>query len=173
MDQHRTRVSGARWETSDRLRLKIEGSLWEGARALLVGASTDPRFIAALETILPAVEKAVRALFPQPFRLYPRVYGNAAASLYPPAARGAAPEEVFILIECVAESDALARGVVSAFKQYLLHHGFPGRLSTGGNLAFPITPPELAAGAAYRFSVYHLMDVDDLSAPFPVTLEQV
>ena len=173
VDPHRTRVSGARWEKSGRLRLKIEGSLWEGARALLVGASTDPRFIAALETILPAVEKTVRALFPQPFRLYPRVYGNAAASLYPPATRGAAPEEVFILIECVAENDALARGVVSAFKQYLLHHGFPGRLSTGGNLAFPITPPELAAGAAYRFSVYHLMDVDDLEAPFPVTLEEV
>ena len=57
------------------------------------------------------------------------------------------------------------------FKQYLLHHGFTGRLSTGGNIAFPITPPELRAGAAYRFSLYHLMDVDDLVSLFPIQLE--
>lgn len=173
VDNHRTRVSGARWEKASRLRLKVEGALWEGSRSLLIGASADPRFIAALDTILPAVEKTVRTLFPQPYRLFPRIYGNAGSSLFPSAVPAVAAAEVFILLECVAESDAVSRGVVSAFKQYLLHHGFPGRLSTGGNIAFPITPPELAAGSAYRFSVYHLMDVNDLSSPFPVNIEQV
>ncbi len=57
------------------------------------------------------------------------------------------------------------------FKQYLLHHGFPGRLSTGGNIAFPLTPPELSAGSAYRFSLYHLMTVDTLDGLFPVEIE--
>lgn len=173
LDEHRTRVSGARWENASRLRLKIEGSLWEGSRSVLAAGSADPRFIAALDTILPAVEKSVRTLFPQPFRLFPRVYGKGATSLFPSGVPGAVPAEVFILLECVAESDAISRGVVSAFKQYLLHHGFSGRLTTGGNLAFPITPPELAAGAAYRFSVYHLMDVDDLSSMFPMNIEEV
>jgi hypothetical protein len=58
-------------------------------------------------------------------------------------------------------------------KQYLLHHGFPGRLSTSGNLAFPLTPPEVEAGTAYRFSVYHVMDVDALEPLFPVTMERI
>ena len=63
--------------------------------------------------------------------------------------------------------------VATVTKKYLLHHGFPGRLSTAGNVAFPFTPPELAAGTAYRFCVYHIMDVDDLAPLFPVTIEDV
>jgi hypothetical protein len=173
VDEHRTRVAGARWEPSKRLRLKIEGSLWEGSRSLFIAASADPRFIAALDGILLAVEKTIRGLFPQPFRLFPRIYGNGASSLFPSVHPSPAPAEIFIVLECVAETDVISRGVVAAFKQYLLHHGFPGRLSTGGNLAFPITPPELAAGAAYRFSVYHLMDVSDLSSPFPMHIEEL
>ena len=50
---------------------------------------------------------------------------------------------------------------------------FPGRLSTAGNLAFPFTPPEILTGAAYRFSVYHVMQVDELAPLFPVTVEEV
>jgi len=63
--------------------------------------------------------------------------------------------------------------VVAVFKQYFLHHGFPGRLSTGGNLAFPFTPPEVSAGTAYRFSAYHVMEVDALAPLFPVVVENL
>ena len=34
-------------------------------------------------------------------------------------------------------------------------------------------PPELTAGDAYRFSVYHIMDVDALEPLFPVSVETV
>ena len=66
-----------------------------------------------------------------------------------------------------------AMAVIKVFKQYLLHHGFPGRLSTGGNLAFPFTPPEVAAGTAYRFNAYHIMAVDALEPLFPVEVEDL
>jgi hypothetical protein len=56
-------------------------------------------------------------------------------------------------------------------KQYLLHHGFPGRISTAGNIAFPFTPPEVLTGTAYRFSLYHIMQVDELAPLFPITIE--
>ena len=45
--------------------------------------------------------------------------------------------------------------------------------STGGNLAFPFTPPEVAAGTAYRFNAYHVMDVDNLEPLFPVSIEDL
>jgi len=48
-----------------------------------------------------------------------------------------------------------------------------GRLSTAGNVAFPFTPPELAAATAYRFNVYHVMEVDALEALFPVQMEDL
>jgi hypothetical protein len=47
-------------------------------------------------------------------------------------------------------------------------------LSTGGNLAFPLTPPELNAGTAYRFSIYHIMSLDgpgEMTALFPLRTE--
>ena len=56
-------------------------------------------------------------------------------------------------------------------KQYLLHHGYAGRLSTAGNLAFPFTPPEVSLGPAYRFNVYHLLRTADPDALFPLEIE--
>ena len=73
----------------------------------------------------------------------------------------------------MAPTAAAAKTVAAMTKQYLLHHGFPGRLSTGGNLAFPLTPPEVDAGTAWRFSIYHVMEVDELAPLFPVTVEQL
>ena len=170
LDAHRTRVSGARWEPASVLRVKVEGSLWEGERAVLLAGSADPGFITHIDTILTAVEATARELFPHPFRLFPRVYGRNAVSLWP-TEDGASPREICLVVECVAASHEIALGALSVFKQYLLHHGFRGRLSTGGNIAFPLTPPELMAGAAYRFSLYHLMEVTELAPLFPVTVE--
>lgn len=170
LDAHRTRVSGARWEAT-RLRVKIEGALLEGQRAVMIAGSADPNVIERIDAILAAVEATTRSLFARPFRLFQRVYGRGAVSLSPRREALNAPGEIFILVECVADDHDTAIGALTVFKQYLLHHGFVGRLSTGGNIAFPITPPELNAGAAYRFSLYHLMDVEDLVGLFPVEFE--
>lgn len=115
------------------------------------------------------MERHVRDVVAAPFRLFPRVYGTGAVSLWKREPTGA--DEIFLMLECVAGTQADVQGVLTSFRQALLHFGFPGRLCTGGNLAFPITPPELAAGEAYRFSLYHLMEVEDEAALFPVRVE--
>ena len=83
------------------------------------------------------------------------------------------PEEVGVVVEVIGEDEEEARAVAATAKQYLLHAPFPGRISTAGNLGFPFTPPELTAGDAYRFSVYHIMQVDELAPLFPVAVEEV
>jgi len=40
----------------------------------------------------------------------------------------------------------------------LLHYGYPGRISTAGNLAFPFSPSDFKVGEVYEFSIYHLME---------------
>ena len=55
----------------------------------------------------------------------------------------------------------------------MLHHGYPGRISTTGNLAFPYSPSDFNAGEVYRFSLYHLLRVDDPSALFPVDIVDI
>jgi hypothetical protein len=176
LDGHRCRVSGARWEPAQRYTVKLEGAACVGHRAVLLAGCADPRAIAAMKEILPAVEKTVRELVgasvPLPYTLHHRVYGVDGVVAWPTPPQ-ALPREVFVMVECIAQTADAAKAVTTVFKQYLLHHGFPGRISTAGNLAFPFTPPEVSAGPAYRFSVYHVMEVEALAPLFPVTVEDV
>jgi len=176
VDEHRTRVSGSRWEPATQLTVKIEGAMRVGERAILLAGSADPRVIANAKSITAGVEKIVRELTPpnpaKPYQIIWRVYGIDAVFPWatPP---DPLPREIFFMCECIADTAEEARAVATVTKQYLLHHGFPGRLSTAGNLAFPFTPPEVAASTAYRFNVYHVMDVDSLEPLFPLHIEEV
>lgn len=175
VDARRTRVSGATWTPARQFTLKIEGATRLGERCLLLAATADPRVIANLDSIIPGVDANVRGMLPADFPAYAchvRRYGIDGVMDWP-TPPVAPPREVFLLLEFVAPSMSAAKTVCAMTKQYLLHHGFPGRLSTGGNLAFPLTPPEVEAGTAYRFSIYHVMDVDALAPLFPITVEDL
>jgi hypothetical protein len=174
LDVRRTRVSGARWIPAADPTVKLEGSVRVGERAVLLCGLCDARVIARIGDILAEVSEVVRGLVcrhePEDYRLIFRVYGIDGVYAWP-APPTPLPREIFILGECVAPSSERAAAVVRTTKQYLLHHGFPGRLSTGGNIAFPFTPPELSAATAYRFNIYHIMRVEALAPLFPVELE--
>ncbi len=176
LDDRRTRVTGAAWHESMAPWVKLEGARRVGERAILMCGAGDPRFIARVDETLPEVATVVRNLVcedqAEDYSLFWRVYGrNGVRESVPEGA--APPREVFLLVECIAPTKERAAEVVRTMKQYLLHHGYPGRLSTGGNLAFPFTPPEVSVGTAYRFNVYHLMRAHDLQGLFPLHVETV
>ncbi|KLK90629.1 hypothetical protein AA309_24635 [Microvirga vignae] len=176
LDPRRTRVSGAAFEPAQRQTIKLEGARSVGHRALLLCGAADPRFIARHEMILESVKAVVRDLVcedtEEDYKLFFRVYGADGVRDWG-AAPDPLPREVFILGECIAPSAQRAEEVVRTTKQYLLHHGYEGRISTAGNLAFPFTPPEVVTGSAYRFNVFHLMEVDDMASLFPVEIEEL
>jgi hypothetical protein len=176
LDARRTRVSGAEWIPASKTTIKLEGARFLGHRALLLAASADPRFIARSADIFDEVGEVVAGLVCEDsapdYDLSFRVYGVDGVIKWPepPAAP---PREVFVLGQCIAPTPERAQEVIRTTKQYLLHHGYEGRLSTAGNLAFPLTPPEVSAGAAYRFNVYHLMETDDAAGLFSVRIEEI
>lgn len=174
IDNRRTRVVGAQWEEAKTSWVKIEGSRKVGERAVLLCGTADPKFIAQSDKLLKEVEIVVRDLVcedtPEDYVLTWRVYGVQGVRMTP-AVQQAAPPEAFIMAECIAPTRERAAEVVRTTKQYLLHHGYEGRLSTGGNLAFPFTPPEVSIGPAYRFNIYHLMRTADLAGLFPLEIE--
>ena len=174
LDDRRTRVEGAEWTPSQTPTIKLEGAECIGERAVLLAGAADPRFISRYKEILPAVAEVVRELVcedqPQDYTLRFRVYGVDGVRGFAPEGEPT-PGEAFIMGECIAPTRERAAEVVRTTKQYMLHHGYPGRLSTAGNLAFPFTPPEVSLGPAYRFNVYHLMQVDDPDGLFPLEIE--
>ncbi|HEX4367436.1 MAG TPA: acyclic terpene utilization AtuA family protein [Rhodopila sp.] len=175
-DDRRTRVSGATWRDSTQPTIKLEGARKIGERAVLLCGSADPRFIAQCKALLPKVADLVQSLVceeqPMDYTLRFRVYGIDGVRMVVPE-NEPPPGEVFIMGECIAPTRERASEVVRTCKQFLLHFGYPGRLSTAGNVAFPFTPPEVSLGPAYRFNVYHLLHVDDADALFPVEVERV
>lgn len=174
VDERRCRVWGGRWEPAKQLSVKIEGATRVGARAIMVAGSADPVFIEKADEIAGLVEATIRELVPpkpeNPYKLFFRFYGLGVVGGQPVTQL---PEEVGVMVEVIGEDEDEARAVAATAKQYLLHAPFPGRISTAGNLGFPFTPPELTAGDAYRFSVYHIMEVDDLAPLFPVAATTV
>jgi hypothetical protein len=174
IDNHRTRVVGALWEDANEPWVKIEGSRKVGERAVLLCGTADPKFIAQQNKLLKEVEIVVRDLVcedtAEDYVLTWRVYGVQGVRMTP-AVVETPPPEVFIMVECIAPTRERAAEVVRTTKQYLMHHGYEGRLSTGGNLAFPFTPPEVSIGPAYRFNIYHLMRTADLAGMFPLEIE--
>jgi hypothetical protein len=176
VDDRRARVGGATWRDSTYPTIKLEGACKIGERAVLLCGSADPRFIEQCKALLPKVADLVQSLVceerPMDYTLRFRVYGIDGVRMVVPE-NEPPPGEVFIMGECIAPTRERASEVVRTCKQFLLHFGYLGRLSTAGNIAFPFTPPEVSLGPAYRFSVYHLLHVDDAGALFPVEIETV
>jgi hypothetical protein len=174
LDDRRTRVEGATFEPAANLTLKLEGAALVGHRALLLAGAADPRFIARHQQIFTEVTAVVRDLVcedgAEDYRLSFRLYGVDGVCAWPGPPQHL-PREAFVLGECIAPTPERAEEVIRTTKQYLLHHGYEGRLSTAGNLAFPFTPPEVMLGPTYRFNVFHLMQADDMAELFPVAVE--
>jgi len=178
-DERRCSVSGATWSPRAAPTIRVEGARQVGHRALMLAAAADPAFIAASEALVAETRHAVARLIApdpaDPWRLEIRRYGIDGVIEWPGPPE-TPPREVFLMAEALAPDAATARGVAAAARQHLMHAGFPGRLATAGNLAFPLVPAEFDAGPAYAFTLCHILQLESraaLDALFPVQLEEV
>jgi hypothetical protein len=156
IDGHRTQVSGAQFVKRLSPTLKVEGALHTGARAVLLAGVADPRMIEMMPEALQVVCERVRKLVPGKWSMVPHLYGQGAVRALPKAQLS--QHEIGVVLEFLAPTGSLAKTAASVFKQNLLHYGFPGRLTTGGNLAFAFTPSEIEANDCYQFMLYHLLE---------------
>jgi hypothetical protein len=178
VDRQTVRVSGSRFVPTPKLRIKLEGARLAGFRAFTIAGIRDAAVIANLsvieETVRGAVRRNLRAdVTDDQFGLGFRYYGRDAVLGDLEPERSRQPHEVGVLMEVVARSQELADYVLSLTRSSFLHCPFPERKTTAGNLAFPFSPSDVSGGEVYEFSVYHLMDVADQRALFPIEMERV
>lgn len=155
-------VRGSRFVPSPVYRIKLEGARAVGFRTVSIAGVRDPIMIASIDQILAAARKRVEDMLAGEklegrvsFHLYGR---NAVMGELEPL-RHAPAHEVGVLIEALAPTQEAADTLCSICRSTLLHYGYPGRIATAGNLAFPFSPSDIRMGAAYEFSIYHLMDL--------------
>ncbi len=171
IDPTRVRVTGSRFEASDGYFVKLEAARIVGYRTVSIAGVRAPDFIAQLDTILEGVRARVFDNFPDIAKgsatLIFRVYGRDGVMGALEPERDKLPHELGLVIEAVADTQDRANTICSFARSTMLHFGYPGRVSTAGNLAFPYSPSDFKAGAVYGFSLYHLVRVSDPVAPFP------
>ncbi len=163
----RVKVSGTRLIPASPYTVKLEGARPVGFRTVSMAGIRDPNMIENLDDILKDVEESCRQSMNATSVLNFHIYGkNGVMGAHEPV--GALPHEIGLVMEVVARDQETADGECSLVRSTLLHFGFPGRLSTAGNLAFPYSPSDFSAGEVYEFSIYHLMEIDSPTSLFPI-----
>jgi hypothetical protein len=173
LDEGRTRVSGTCFIPADPYTVKLEGVRHAGFRAISIGGVRDPILIAQIDSVLEQVSEQASETLGFAGTLLFHIYGKdgVMGGMEPEKSRVA--HELGLIIEVIAEDQERADAVCSYVRSTLLHYGYPGRISTAGNLALLYSPSDIACGEVFEFNIYHLMEVDDPEALFPMEVCEV
>lgn len=171
-------VRGSRFIPEDKPSVKLEGTKKIGYRTIALCGNRDPIFISNLDGILKCVKGEVSHNLPVGlnYRLDFIVYGKDGVM----GKREPKPlihsHEVGLVIDVLADSQEEASMVCSLARSILLHAGYPGRVATAGNLAFPFSPSDIEMGPVYEFNIYALLRGEEplsLFRPVYRTIEEV
>ncbi|KKY15300.1 putative caib baif family enzyme [Diplodia seriata] len=174
-DEKTVRVTGAAFVPSSIYQIKLEGVKKLGYRTIFIGGIRDPILISQIDDYLDRVRQYSKGLFPdldesEHCRLIYHVYGRNAV-MGPLEPESLTHHELGIMGEVVAETQERSHTIANNVRTSLLHMPYDGQLATTGNFASPLSPHEQAAGGVFKFSVYHLIDLDkgEELKLFPVT----
>jgi hypothetical protein len=172
------RISGMRWVPAAQYTVKLEGVELAGYRSVCICGTRDPLLIARLDDFIASVRQEVAtkaAAFgaaADSYQLGIRIYGRDGVMGAREPLTGSVPHELGFVLEVVSRhSQEMASAVLGMARTNMLHTDFPGRLCREGNMAFPFSPSDIEVGPVYRFSVYHVAELDDPLEPFPIQYE--
>jgi hypothetical protein len=158
------KVSGSRITVAREYTIKLEGASRVAFRTIVIAGARDPILIQNIDAITRDVVAQMRDYYreipPSEYEILFRIYGKDAVMgrLEPCGEPG---HEIGILMEVVASTQDLADTICATARSTLLHYPYPGRKATAGNLAFPYSPSDIRCGPVYKFTVYHLVRVED------------
>jgi hypothetical protein len=171
-------IRGMAWKKMD-YTVKLEAAELAGYRATTICGTRDPLLISTVDTFLETIRKntatksADLGAMPDDYRLIIRTYGKDGVMAEREPEKDATSHELGFLVEVVAKDQDTANAVLALARTQMLHTDFPGRLCREGNMAFPFSPSDQEAGPVYRFSMHHVVELDDPCELFPIDYETV
>lgn len=164
-DEKTVKVSGSKFIEGEQYTIKLEAAHLVGYRTLSIAGTRDPIMIGQIDHVIEAVRENTRKNFdtidPADYSLIFKLYGKNGVMGELEPLKDAVSHELGIIIEVVAKTQEMANTICSFARSTMLHYGYPGRISTAGNLAFPYSPSDLKAGEVYEFVLNYLLVVDD------------
>lgn len=156
VDERSVRVTGSAFLPAEQYTVKLEGAELLGYQTLMIGAVRDPLILKQFDEWLHNVEALVARRCEQiygagssGYSFNTRVYGDPKGP------------EVVILLDMTAETQDKARTLALAASHIALHYPIPEWSGLISTLAFPYSPHCVDRGEAYRFSMNHVVELDD------------
>ncbi|WP_431280953.1 acyclic terpene utilization AtuA family protein [Humitalea sp. 24SJ18S-53] len=178
LDDRRVRVEGSIFKPGQKYTVKLEGVTHCGHRAVFMAGVRDPVLIRQIKPFSDQIMERVRGeaislgIDPASYTLTIRRYGlDAVLGACEPST--AEPHEIGLMLDVVAATPDDAATILAKARYAAMHTEFAGRLCTAGNLAVPFAPSDAQVGEAFRFSVWHIMELDDPLEIFPITYVDV
>ncbi|ODN41764.1 hypothetical protein [Piscirickettsia litoralis] len=144
--------------------MKLEGARLVGYRTISIAGIRDSIMIEQIEEIIQKVKIKVDELVKSnkfDYQLIFHTYGINGVMRDLEPNKQPHPHELCLLIEAVSSNQKNSDVICSLARSTLLHFGYPNRVATAGNLAFPFSPSDIKAGPVYEFNIYHLINIED------------
>lgn len=171
LSENSVKVTGSIFE-STKYTLKLEGVRKVGYRTIFFGGIRDRQIISQIDDWLAALRKTVesalqimygRDLSPEEYSMNFRVYGkNGVMGALEPI-KQITSHEVFILAEVIASTEEMSYAISQRARQTMMHFPALSGSRSETTLALPFSPMNIKVGAVYRWSMNHVVEVDDAS----------
>lgn len=174
VDDRRVKVAGSKFIKDNKYTVKLEGAKMIGYRTISIAGTRDPIMINQIGDITATIKEMVRDNFSdynnEQYQLFFRIYGKNGVMGDLEPVKKVKSHELGIIIEAIADTQKLANTICSFARSAMLHYGYPGRVATAGNLAFPYSPSDIKTGEVYQFSLNHILEVADPLQYFPLEI---
>ncbi len=169
-DDRAVKIYGANWRERERTTIKLEGAKLSGYRTIAIAGVRNPLMIEQMDEILLDIKKELSKSFKQDYILDFKLYGKSGVLGDLEFLNN--PYEIGVVIDVVANSQPLAHKICSIAKSALQHYDYNGRIATGANVAFAYSPAEFDLGEVYEFSVYHILETDNVDQYFTLEVKE-
>lgn len=173
VDERRTRVTGSRWVPAQEYRVKIEGAGKMGERALMIIGIRDPYSIQRVDELVAWSRKKVAERFQGPeYQVHYHIYGKNGVMGELEPVREIRSHELGIVVEAVAPTQGQAAEMANLAGRNFMYARLPGLKGTAGAAAF-LNDEVLPGRAAYRWTMNHVVTVEDPMELFRLEIEEV
>jgi hypothetical protein len=183
IDERSVRVRGSLFRPAEKYTIKLEGARLAGYQTVIVGGVRDPHIIEAMPALLKRAEayfdERIADLFQGALRrgdydIEYRLYGvDGIMGQLEPLRSAAGGHEIGVLIVVTAPTQEFANKIATFVAHVSSHFPVPGYQGIVSTIAYPFSPPEIARGALYEFTLNHVVEPEHPLEMFPIALTDV
>lgn len=170
-DERTARITGAQWLPAPELRVKIEGAKKIGERYMGFVGLRDPHVVKNVDGAIEWCRSAVAKRFGhERYELYFHVFGRNAVLKELEPVRQIDTHELGIVVEGLADTDALAEKITDFAVRMFFLARIPGVKGTAGTAA--TTKKTMRSSPGYMWNINHTVPIDDPMELFPVHMTE-